>query len=70
MVLNHTTGFPNWRGNQALRINFEPGSRFGYSGEGFVYLQRVIERVTGEPLAEWARREVLDPVGMEQSSLK
>jgi len=70
IVLSHTTGFPNWRGDRPLRINFEPGSRFGYSGEGFVYLQRVIEHVTGEPLAEWARREVLVPVGMSRSSLK
>jgi len=69
IVLSHTTGFPNWRRDKPLRINFEPGSRFGYSGEGFVYLQRVIEHVTGTPLAEWARREVLDPVGMSRSSL-
>src|SRR4030095_1153264 len=48
-VLTHTTGFPNWRQQgQPLKIVFPPGERFSYSGEGFVYLQKVIERLTGQ----------------------
>ena len=31
-VLSHRTGFPNWRGHGPLTIQFEPGSRFSYSG--------------------------------------
>ncbi len=50
MVLTHTTGFPNWRNNQALKTHFNPGERFSYSGEGFVYLQKVVEHLTGQPL--------------------
>jgi hypothetical protein len=44
MVLTHSPGFPNWRprGGQ-LTINFEPGTEFSYSGEGFVYLLRAVE---------------------------
>jgi CubicO group peptidase (beta-lactamase class C family) len=37
LVLSHQTGFPNWRSDNApgkLRFNFEPGTKFGYSGEG------------------------------------
>jgi len=42
MVLTHTSGLPNLRPkNEALKIYFEPGTRFNYSGEGFLYLQRV-----------------------------
>lgn len=67
-VLSHTTGLPNWGGNP-LEMNRGPGERWGYSGEGFVYLQRVIEELTGEPLVELIRREVFQPLGMTSSSL-
>lgn len=50
-VLSHTTGFPNWRprGSQTIKIHFVPGHHFSYSGEGFVYLSRVVEHIAGEP---------------------
>jgi CubicO group peptidase (beta-lactamase class C family) len=67
-VLSHTTGFPNWRPNKTLTINFTPGDRFSYSGEGFVYLQKVVERVTGKPLNEVMRKEVFVPLGMADST--
>ncbi|MEO1485541.1 MAG: serine hydrolase [Bacteroidota bacterium] len=40
-VLSHQTGFPNWRDGE-MKIEFEPGTQFGYSGEGFEYLKKVI----------------------------
>ena len=47
-VLSHTTGFQNWRSKkEPLKIHFTPGERFGYSGEGYNYLQTVISRLTG-----------------------
>jgi CubicO group peptidase (beta-lactamase class C family) len=47
-VLSHTTGFQNWRSRQEpLKIHFTPGARFGYSGEGYNYLQSVMTRLTG-----------------------
>lgn len=47
-VLMHATGFPNWRSaDDPMRINFTPGSKFGYSGEGYSYLQSVITQLTG-----------------------
>ena len=49
-VLNHTTGFPNWRQGKDLPIEFAPGSRNQYSGEGFSYLQAVVEEITGQSL--------------------
>lgn len=66
-VLSHTTGFPNWRSG-ALKIHFTPGERFSYSGEGFVYLAKVIERVTGEKFNDFMKRTVFDPLGMTSSS--
>jgi CubicO group peptidase (beta-lactamase class C family) len=69
-VLSHTTGFPNWRprGDTTLKIYFTPGDRFSYSGEGFVYLSRVVEQITGEKLDLFLNRAVLDPLGMRSSS--
>jgi CubicO group peptidase (beta-lactamase class C family) len=67
-VLSHTTGFPNWRSQGALKIHFTPGERFSYSGEGFVYLAKVIEHVTGEKFNDFMKRIVFDPLGMKSSS--
>ena len=47
-VLMHATGFPNWRSaDDPMAINFTPGSKFGYSGEGYSYLQSVVTQLTG-----------------------
>jgi CubicO group peptidase (beta-lactamase class C family) len=47
-VLMHATGFPNWRSmDDPMGINFTPGSKFGYSGEAYSYLQSVITHLTG-----------------------
>ncbi|HSV51744.1 MAG TPA: serine hydrolase domain-containing protein [Burkholderiaceae bacterium] len=68
-VLSHRTGFPNWRAAGApLAIHFTPGERFSYSGEGFVYLARVVERLTGESTERTVKRLVFDPLGMTHSS--
>jgi CubicO group peptidase (beta-lactamase class C family) len=69
MVLTHGTGLPNWGGEQ-LTLEFDPGTSLGYSGEGFVYLQKVIEHVTDQPIDELARHEVFEPLGMTRSSFQ
>jgi CubicO group peptidase (beta-lactamase class C family) len=46
MCLTHSTGFNNFwfiEPGQKLRIHFDPGTRYSYSGEGFILLQFVIE---------------------------
>ena len=68
-VLSHRTGFPNWRGDgNPLTIHFTPGERFSYSGEGFVYLQKVVEQVTGKSLNDYMTEAVFQPLGMKSSS--
>jgi CubicO group peptidase (beta-lactamase class C family) len=69
MVLSHTTGFPNWRHDAPLCLRWLPGSRWGYSGEGFSYLQRVVEHVTGVRLDRYVTDTVLRPFGMDHSTL-
>lgn len=69
-VLSHTTGFPNWREDvdQAMLIpQTAPGTCFSYSGEGFEYLQRVVEHLTGQPLHILLATTVLAPLGMHHS---
>jgi CubicO group peptidase (beta-lactamase class C family) len=61
------TGLPNW-GGTPLELVRDPGARWGYSGEGFGFLQQAIEAKTGLDLNELMRREVFEPLGMSQSS--
>jgi len=77
MTLSHTTGFPNWREGSDDRVHpsdtevplrWAPGTRWGYSGEGISYLQRVIEQLTATPIADVLADVVLRPLGMADST--
>lgn len=67
MVMSHSCGFPNWRQGD-LKILFKPGEKFSYSGEGFVFLQRVVEKLTGKKLEDFMRETVFMPLRMTDSS--
>ncbi len=67
-ILAHTSGLPNWEnGRWPMRMKSRPGERFGYSSEAYNYLQRVVEGVTAQPLAEALQREVAEPLGLRES---
>ena len=71
MCLDHTTGFPNWRWfepDKKLKIKFEPGTRYSYSGEGLYLLQFVIEQLTGKDYETLSQQRVFQPLGMHHSS--
>lgn len=71
MCLDHTTGFKNYRwfeNDQKLKVNWEPGTKFGYSGEGLIYLQVVLEKLTGKGLEQLAQEHIFRPLGMENSA--
>lgn len=71
MSLSHTSGLPGWRWfepDQKLRIHFEPGERYSYSGEGMTFLQIVLEKLTGKSLEELMHEHVFRPYGMSTSS--
>jgi CubicO group peptidase (beta-lactamase class C family) len=68
-VLTHTTGLPNWRRHTGeLRTYFEPGARFSYSGEGFVLLQVLVERLLGADLNMLAREHIFERLDMAHST--
>lgn len=71
MCLDHTSGFPNWRWfeeDQKLRVKFEPGLKYSYSGEGLVYLQVVLEKMLGRSLEDLMQEKIFIPLGMKNSS--
>jgi CubicO group peptidase (beta-lactamase class C family) len=72
MLLTHTSGLPNWRwftDDKKLRIYFEPGSRFAYSGEGIDLLQLVVESIEKKGLQELMEEQVFGLLGMSRSSM-
>lgn len=75
-VLSHSSGFPNWRSPDSsskappdLVPAFAPGSRYQYSGEGYFYLQRVLEQITGSGIGQVFQDLVFQPLGMTSSTV-
>jgi len=77
MALTHSTGFPNFwwdEPDQKLRIHFDPGSTYSYSGEGLILLQFVIEngrkdKGLGLDLGKLTQAS-FDRLGMTRTSLQ
>lgn len=72
MLLDHSSGFPNFRwlnDDHKLNINFDPGSKYAYSGEGIQLLQLVVETITRMPLDELMRERIFRPLGMNSTSM-
>jgi CubicO group peptidase (beta-lactamase class C family) len=76
MCLTHSTGFSNFwfiEPDHKLHIHFEPGTRFSYSGEGFILLQFVIEhgrkaQGLGLDVGDLTKA-IFDQLGMTRTSL-
>jgi CubicO group peptidase (beta-lactamase class C family) len=48
-------------------LNFAPGTAFAYSNTGYFLLGLVVERVSGESLAQFAREHIFAPLGMHDT---
>lgn len=71
-VLNHATGFANFaflEPDEKLKFHFDPGSRYGYSGEGMQLLQFVLEQGLGLDVGAELQRRLFQPLGMTRTSL-
>lgn len=70
IILSHQTGFPNWRWmnkENKLNFEFEPGTKFQYSGEGFEYLRKALENKFKKPLQQLASELIFNSLKMEDT---
>ncbi len=52
---------------QDMDLAYEPGSKSLYSDLGEILLGEILERVAGEPLDEFVRRRIFEPLGMQNT---
>ena len=55
-------------GGNLLRVRTRPGSRYAYSNMGYGLLGMVIEKVTGQPYERYLDAQLLQPLGMADST--
>jgi CubicO group peptidase (beta-lactamase class C family) len=73
MALNHSTGFANWRFQSPggkLSFLHDPGSHYGYSGEGIEYVARYAQRKLGIAFPDLVRAQVFEPLGIVGARLR
>lgn len=81
-LLTHSAGLPAWRPLYMLAddepdraagaianldLEYKPGTRVVYSDLGFIALGILLTRMIGHPLAEIARNEIVEPLGLRQT---
>lgn len=71
MLLTHTSGFMNWRyfsDDRKLGFINQPGTTFGYSGEGFEYLAKYAENKLGVPFGQLVKSTLFEPLEMNNAA--
>lgn len=69
-ILTHRSGFPNWRTDlpgKKLAFQFDPGTKYQYSGEGFEYLRHALENKFHRSLDQLADSIIFKPLGMRDT---
>ena len=81
-LLTHTSGLPAWRPLYLLTedeperaagaianldLEYKPGTRVIYSDLGFIALGILLERMTGQRIAELAKHEIFEPLQLQQT---
>lgn len=72
ILLSHRAGFANFaflEPDGKLRLHFEPGSRYAYSGEGLILLQFVLERGLALDVGQAMQSRVFERFGMGRTSM-
>ena len=55
---------------EPIRVDIEPGTKFRYSGGGYVVAQQLMMDVAATPFPELMRKLVLEPAGMTSSTFE
>src|SRR6185436_3848857 len=80
-LLTHTSGLrpdvslkPDWNGYEAAirlacaeKVSATPGEKVIYSDTGMILVGEIVRRVSGEPLVQFVKREIYDPLGMRDT---
>lgn len=81
-LLTHTSGIRDWvwlssvteNRDDALTLilrqrglNFAPGEEWSYSNSGYELLREIVARVSGQPLGEFMRTRLFEPLGMRST---
>ena len=72
ILLTHSAGFANFgflEPDGKLRIHFDPGARYAYSGDGLILLQFVLEQGLGLDIGVEMQRRVFDRFGMTMTGM-
>ncbi len=48
-------------------LNFKPGDEYMYSNSGYWLLGQIVNKVSGMNMADFARKEIFEPLGMEST---
>jgi len=49
------------------QLEFRPGSRYGYSNPGYIYLARVVEQISGDPWEDYVQKNIFAPLELRWS---
>src|SRR5690606_14111144 len=51
-------------------LNFPTGARYEYSNTNYLLLALIVERASGESLADFVRQRIFDPLGMRNARIR
>ena len=72
MLLAHTSGLHNFamiEPDKKMHLQFKPGSKYRYSGEGLNLVQLAIEQQKGRPLDQLMQESLFTPLGMSRTGI-
>lgn len=68
-IIESLQGIKLPRYDEPIKVMWQPGSRFAYSGGGYVIAQVALEDVTGKSLATLAEEMIFGPLGMTDTTM-